>query len=230
MWAECGLYRQNYKLILLLHRHNRHGLGDIDLEIDDDSVNYININYVDKNNEDIEKNKNNISTNLIKINSNEDDIAYNLSEINYLKNNNSTQYLKNVYNILFYNKKTQIDFRGIFFEKVFNINANKNDFIEMEFKIDLQYEDISERNYVKTIYQLFDDENNNSLYIKSIDNNEYSYFSNRVIINENIFYNFTKDVKKIKFVIKFQMLLSRVIKIFYIKNDNYRLIIKNYGL
>ena len=37
------------------------------------------------NNEDIEKNKNNISTNLIKINSNEDNIAYNLNEINYLK-------------------------------------------------------------------------------------------------------------------------------------------------
>ena len=57
-----------------------------------------------------------------------------------------------------------------------------------------------------------------------------TYFSNRVIVDENIFYNFTKNVKKIKFVIKFQMVLSRVIKIWYIKNDNYRLVIKNYGL
>ena len=73
--------------------------------MDDDDINYININYIDKNNEDIEKNKNYISTNLIKINSNEDDILYNMSEINYIKNNNSTQYLKNIYNILFYNKK-----------------------------------------------------------------------------------------------------------------------------
>ena len=73
------------KVILLLHRHNRHGLGNINLEIDDDNINYININYIDKNNEDIEKNKNDISSNLIKINSNEDDILYNLSEINYLK-------------------------------------------------------------------------------------------------------------------------------------------------
>ena len=85
-----------------MYRHNRHGIGNIDLEIDDNNENYINIDYLDRNNEDIEKNKNNISTNLIKINSNEDDIAYNLSEINYLKNNESTQYLKNVYNILFY--------------------------------------------------------------------------------------------------------------------------------
>ena len=149
--------------------------------------------------------------------------------MNYLKNNNSTQYLKNVYNILFYDKKTQIDFRNMFYEKVFDVNANKNDFIEMKFKIDLQYEDISERNYVKTIYQLFD-ENDNSLYIKSVNNNNYTYFSNRIIVDENIFYNFNKVVKKIKFVIKFQMLLSRVIKIFYIKNDNYRLTIENYGL
>ena len=37
-------------------------------------------------------------------------------------------------------------------------------------------------------------------------------------------------LKKIKFVTKFQMILSRVIKIWYIKNDNYRLVIKNYGL
>ena len=151
----CIYFKKDYKkikVILLLHRHNRHGLGNINLEIDDDSINHININYVDKNNEDIEKNKNdistnlgkistnegaistnsgkistnegnissnlgkistnegNISSNLIKINSNEDDILYNLSEINYLKKKNVSNYLKNIYNILFYDKKTQIDF------------------------------------------------------------------------------------------------------------------------
>ena len=71
----------------------------------------------------------------------------------------------------------------------------------------MQYDDISERNYVKTIYQLLD-ENNDSLYIKSVTNDDYSYFSNRVIIDKNIFYNFNKDIKKIKFIIKFQKLLS----------------------
>ena len=99
----------------------------------------------------------------------------------------------------------------------------------MNFKIDLEYEHISERNYVKTIYEIFD-ETNNSLYVKSATKHDYTYLSNRVIVDENIFYNFITNVKKIKFVIKFQMLLSRVIKIFYIKNDNYTLIIKNYGL
>ena len=187
-----------------------------------------NVAYISTNLDQINTNKNNISTNLINIRGNEDNIAYDLSEINNIKNNNSTQYLKNIYNILFYDKKTQIDFRNNFYEKIFNVNSKQNDFIEMYFKIDLQNEDISERNYVKIIYQLFD-ENDSSLYIKSVTNNNYTYFSNRVIVDKNIFYNFTKNIKKIKFVIKFQMLLSRVIKIWYIKNDNYRLILKHYS-
>ena len=130
---------------------------------------------------------------------------------------------------MFYDKKTQIDFRNNFYNKTFELNANKNDFVELAFKISLQYEYISERSYVKSVYQIFD-ENNNSLYIKSVNNNDYEYYSNKIFIDENIFYNFTKNVRKIKFIIKFQMLLSRIIYIYYIKNDNYRLTIKNYGL
>ena len=34
-----------------LHRHNRHGIGNINLEIDDNNDNYINIDYLDKNND-----------------------------------------------------------------------------------------------------------------------------------------------------------------------------------
>ena len=79
----------------------------------------MNIDYLDKNNENIEKNKNDISSNLskidtnksdissnlIKINSNEDDILYNLSEIKYIKNNKSTQYLKTFIIFYFMNQK-----------------------------------------------------------------------------------------------------------------------------
>ena len=65
----------------------------------------------------IDTNKSNISSNLIKINSNEDDILYNLNEINYIKNNNSKSYLKSIYNILFYDNKTQVNFRNIFMKK-----------------------------------------------------------------------------------------------------------------
>ena len=191
------------------------------------AIKLINENSRD-NSKDISTNKSDISTNLIKINSNEDDILYNLNEINNIKNNSSKSYLKNVYNILFYNKKTQVSFRNYFFEKVFDVNASINDFIEMSFKISLEYENISERSYVKTLYELFD-ENDNSLYIKSVSNNDYSYYSNKIFIDENIFYNFTKSIKKIKFVTKFQMILSRVIKIWYIKNENYRFILKHYS-
>ena len=281
-------FKNNYnkiKVIFDLYRVYRHGTGNFNLELINES--FVNITYLDKNDislkidtntrdissnlgkintntgnistnldqistntgnistnldqintntgnistnlDQINTNTGNISTNLIKINSNEDDILYNLNEIDYLKNNMSKSYLKNIYNILFYKSKTQIDFRSdSFYEKVFDVNSKQNDFIEMYFKIDLQYEDISERNYVKSIYQLFD-ENDNSLYIKSVTNSNYTYFSNRVIVDENIFYNFTKNVKKIKFVIKFQMLLSRVIKIWYINNNNYRFILKHYS-
>ena len=81
----------------------------------------------------------------------------------------------------------------------------------MNFKIELEYQDTDDRNYVKIICEIFD-EDNNSLYVKSVTNNNYVYFSNKLIIDENIFYNFTTNVKKIKFVIKFQMILPRVIK------------------
>ena len=141
-----------------------------------------------------------------------------------MKNNNSKSYLKNIYNILFYESKTQISFRNIFYEKVFGLNASVNDFIEMNFKISLEYQSISNKNYVKTIYELFD-ENDNSLYVKSVNNNDYPYYSNKIFIDEDIFYNFNNNVKKIKFVIKFQMMLSRVIKLYYTKNDNYRFIL-----
>ena len=70
----------------------------------------------------------------------------------------------------------------------------------MNFKISLEYESMSERSYVKTIYEIFDNDDN-SLYVKSVNNNDYQYYSNRIFIDEYIFYNFTKNVKKIKFVI-----------------------------
>ena len=223
--VDCKLYdayKSNfinikyYKKINLISINNN--LGDLE-------------NTILSNSSKIDENKNNISTNLIKINSHEDDILSNLNEINYLKNNNSKSYLKNVYNILFYNNNEQISFKDeIFYEKEFDVNASINDFIEIKFKIALEYRNINDRNYVKNIYEILD-ENDNSLYIKSASNSEYSYFSNRVIIDENIFYNFNKDIKKIKFVIKFQKLsATRVVYLYYMKNDNYRLTIKNYEL
>ena len=173
-------------------------------------------------------NKNNISTNLIKINSNEDDILHNLSEINNIKNNKSKSYLKNIYNIIFYDEKTRVDFKNLFYEKIFNINASVNDFIEINLKMLLEYENINDKIYVNTLYEIFD-ENNNSLYISRINNNEYNYFSNKITIKENIFYNFTKNVKNIKIRINFVAINTKVIKIWYINDNNYRFILKHYS-
>ena len=146
-----------------------------------------------------------------------------------MKNNISKSYLKNIYDIIFYNEKTPIDFGNLFYEKVFAIDAKQNDFIEINLKMLSEYENIIEKNYVNTEYEIFD-EDNNSLYIATINNNDYQYFSNKLSIKENIFYNFTKNVKNIKFSIKFVVIAFKTIKIWYIKNGNYRLVIKNYGL
>ena len=232
----CICFKKNYnkiKINLQLHRHNRHGAGNINLEIDDDNESYINVDYLDRNNnnEQVDTNTRDILSNLGKINTNVTDISSNLEKINNIKNTSSKSYLKNVYNILFYNNNEQISFKDeIFYEKEFDVNANINDFIEIKFKIGLEYRNINDRNYVKNVYEILD-KNNNRLYIKTISNDKYSYFSNRVIINENIFYTFTKNIDKIKIIIKFKKLsASRVIYLYYMKNDNYRLTIKNYGV
>ena len=227
----CIYFKKNYdkiKVILLLHRHNRHGLGNIDLEIDDDNDNYININYIEKNNEDIEKNKNDISTNLIRINSYEDDIAYNLSEINYLKKNKSTQYLKNIKNILFYDKRDQISFKDIFFNKTFELNIKKNDFIEFNLRMLLDYENIKEAHIVITEFKLYND-NNEQIYFSTYNNSDSISYKNFVFINKHIFYNFEKDTKNLEIIIEFRMTRVEVVKIWYEPKNLDRFIIKHYG-
>ena len=136
--------------------------------------------------------------------------------------------LKNLYNILFYDKRTQIDFNNIFYEKIFDVDASISDFIEMNFKISLETDSISLISYIKVTYEIFD-ENDNSLYIKSITLDKYKYFSKFIFIDENIFYNFNKNIKSIKFVIRFEQVVSKIIFMYYLKNDNYRLILKHYS-
>ena len=146
--VDCKIYNTDNSNFLCIKHYKKINLISVNNNLGDLK------NTILSNSSKIDTNKKDISTNLININTNEDSIPYNLSEINYIKNNIPKLYLKNIYNILFHDSKTQVDFRGIFYEKIFEVNAKQNDFIEMNFKIDLQYEDISERNYVKTIYEL----------------------------------------------------------------------------
>ena len=93
----------------------------------------------------------------------------------------------------------------------------------------LEYELIQEKTYIKSIYEIKDIDDN-TLYTKTIDRNTYTYFENKLFISENVFYNFDKSIEKIKFSIRFQLVnFFKVVKIWYIKNNNYRFILKHYS-
>ena len=179
----------------------------------------------------INENKNNITrikNDISRINNILSDISNNSNEINYIKSNITKSYLKNIYNILFYNEEKQINSKEIFYEKIFVIDSKQDDFIEINVKMLLEYEDISQKKFVRTIYEILD-ENNNSLYFSQINNNNYQYFSNKLSINENIFYNFNNDIEKIKFRISFVKTAIQKITISYINDNNHRFILKHYG-
>ena len=109
--VDCKIYNtynsnslsvKYYKKINLISVNNN--LGDLE-------------NTILSNLSKIDTNKNDISTNLININTNEDNIVYNLNEINYIKNNISKPYLKDIYNILFYESKLKLILEEYFLKK-----------------------------------------------------------------------------------------------------------------
>ena len=80
----CIFLKEDYnKIIILLelHRHNRHGFGNIDLEIDKNNNNYIKVDYIEKgfldNSHLVNLNTGSISTNLGKIDANSSSISDN---------------------------------------------------------------------------------------------------------------------------------------------------------
>ena len=179
----------------------------------------IQIKYEDTNDYKINTNINDITSNLKKIKTNE-------TEINSLK---KSRYLKKIYNIPFFNEEKLIKFNEVFFEKIFNVKASINDFIEIQFMFDLQANNAFKLiDNVKLEYKILD--NDTSLYskeIKLID--KYKYSSDYIYIKEYVFYNFSIYIEKIKFVINFNTIFNEPNKLFYLNNDN-RLILKHYGL
>ena len=103
----------------------------------------------------------------------------------------------------------------------------KNDFIEIYFTMLLNYVNINYKNYVKSIYKILND--NTVLYERNIDHNKYSFFNNYLTIDEKFFYNLNEDIENIKFEMKFEMTKSYVIRSFYNKINNNRLILKHFG-
>ena len=155
----CIRFKNNYKkikIILDLHQHNRHGVGNIDLEIDDNSTNYLNIDYLDENNENKEKiesnlgkidtNTDNISSYLGKIDTNTDNIASNLEKINDNKDdilslqNSNVKALYNLDKIFIYDieKGDQTVNKGNYyhiFEKEITYTFIKDSYLEIILKV-----------------------------------------------------------------------------------------------
>ena len=160
------------------------------------------------------------------------DIQDSLDTVNNISNDlekiNDSIKLKNIKNILFYDERDQINFKGIFFNKTFELNIKKNDFIEIDLRMLLDYENINEAHIVITEFKLYND-NDERIYTATYNNGDSISYKNFVFINEHIFYNFDKDTKNLKIVIEFRMTRVEVIKIWYEPKNLDRFIIKHYG-
>ena len=136
--------------------------------------------------------------------------------------------LKNIENILFYDERDQINFKGIFFDQTFELNIKKNDFIEIDLRMLLDYENINESHIVITEFKLYND-NDERIYIATYNNGDSISYKNFVFINKHIFYNFQKDTKNLKIIIEFRMTRVEVVKIWYEPKNLDRFILKHYG-
>ena len=91
----------------------------------------------------------------------------------------------------------------------------------------LDYENINEANITIMEFRLYDD--NEQIYIATYNNADYISYSSFVFINKNMFYDFEKDTKNLKIIIKFRMTEIDVVKIWYIPKNIDKMIIKHYG-
>ena len=136
-------------------------------------------------------------------------------------------YLKNLYNILY--RDNDIKVSHFFYDKTFLLNAKRNDFIEVYFKLQLEYDDISNAKDVDTNFILYNMDNGQELFSKSYNNEDYIGITNAEIILNNAFhFNFDNDVAKLKIAITFSWTRSNLNITYKSVNAN-RLIIKHYG-
>ena len=158
------------------------------------------------------------------------DIQDSLSSVNSITsrvdNLEKSLYLKNLYNILY--RDNDIKVNHFFFDKTFILNIKKNDFLEIKFDLQLEYDDVSNAKNVTTNLIFFNISNGQTLYSKSYSNNKYLTNTNNIIlINDSINYNFEIDINKVKIAITFSTTTN--LNITYKSINNHRLIIKHYG-
>ena len=181
-------------------------------------------NVKNYNLEQIDTNKTDIASNLSKIGANTNDITNNLSKIESIT---KSIFMKNFLNILYYDVDVKIS--DIFFEKSYVINAKKTDFLEIQFKILLVYEDTSNAKFVNTIFTLYDDDDK-KVYWTSYNNSDYlnDYGSNDVLLQNYIYFTFDRDITNLKIRISFTWTRANI-DITYSSSITDRLIIKHYG-
>ena len=226
-----------------MHRHNRHGLGNINLEIDDDSINYININYIDKNNEDIEKNENDISSNSGKISTNVGDISSNSGKIstnqgdissNAGKINNITKtiMLKNIHFTDFDSKDEAVVKELLHFDntlnkpngiEIYTVNMEyyfkKGDFIEIDCKLMFNHSTYEHANIIFLYYSLYDGiQDKNKLLFREIRRyNEFPLIitKNRVIAYSKLCYKVEYDINNIIFLVTISVTNKKIHLLLY---------------
>ena len=133
--------------------------------------------------------------------------------------------LQNLFNELCHDNDISIE--HIFFEKSYTINAKRNDFIEVYFKLLIKYDDVSNSKHITSNFILYGDDIELNSY--SYDNSDYISNSNTDILLQNAFsYHFDKDVNKLKIILSFTKRRSYV-KISYSYINGNRLIIKHYS-
>ena len=219
----CICFKKNYKKIkinLQLHRHNRHGVGNINSEIDDTNENYINIDYVDRNNnEKVDTNTESISSNLGKINTNEENISNNSGRISTNKNdissnlgkiNNITKtiMLKNIFFTDFDSTKELITKELLRLDgterkvvSIYYVNMEydfkKDDVIEIDCKFMLSHSSYDKAKNLGLYYDLYDGQNTNQDKLLYRESRRYNQFT--IVPNKNRIMAYTKLCYKVKY-------------------------------
>ena len=103
--------------------------------------------------------------------------------LNAVNNFASKLYLKNLFNILYFDEDLPIGHS--FFEKSYTINAKRNDFIEVYFKLLIKYDDVTNAKHITTNFILYDGDVELNSY--SYDNSDYISNSNTDILLQNAF-------------------------------------------
>ena len=150
-------------------------------------------------------------------------------KINTISVNNNLTNLKNLFNIKYYDYKKEIKFNESFFNKTFNLDFKKDDFVDIDLKMKLEYEDIDDSEIINTGIKLYNDMDE-EIFESNYNNKDSISYSNFVFLNKNILYNFIEDTKFVKIIITFEFQqIKSIKKIHYIPTNNDRLYLKHYG-